>query len=345
MTVIDADCHVVESERTWSYMEEGDKKYRPQKLKLEGGDLGRRLGDECWVIDGKLIRRGPVGLESTSQESREMISVDARLHHMDQLGVDIQILFPTIFLRPFSDEAPVEMAICTSYNRWLAEIWSKGGGRLRWAAVLPLLSMAESLKELEWAKQHGACAVFMRGFESNRHMGDSYFFPMYEAAEGLDLAICAHAGNSSFWIEQFWSHAGGLPFFKFPVVDGFLSVIHAKVPQQFPKLRFGFIETASQWVPWALHTLGRAAEGGQRERLRNLMHESRLFVACQTDDDIPYVLQYAGEHNLVIGSDYGHNDTSSEIAALRHLREMEDLEPAAIDKILGPNPAALYGVA
>ena len=342
MTVIDADCHVVETERTWSFMEEGDARYRPTKLKVEG-DLGRRLGDECWVIDGRLIRRGPVSIEDTSQESREMTAIDARLEHMDKLGVDVQILFPTVFLRPFSDEPKVEMAMCTSYNRWLGDIWTKGKGRLRWAAVLPLLSMPESLRELEWAKQHGAVAVFMRGFESNRHMGDSYFFPMYEAAESMNLAICAHAGNSSFWVEEFWKHAGGLPFFKFPVVDGFLSVIHAKVPQQFPKLRFGFIETASQWVPWALHTMGGASRG-RLQGAETLMAEQRLYVACQTDDDIPYVLSYAGLNNLVIGSDYGHADTSSEIAALRHLRDMEGVDDTAVDNILGPNPTALYGL-
>src|SRR5439155_18901258 len=82
MPVIDADCHVVESERTWSYMQEGDARYRPVKVKAEQ-DMGRRLGHEAWAIDGKLIFPGPVGLASTSQESREMIVVDARLKHMN----------------------------------------------------------------------------------------------------------------------------------------------------------------------------------------------------------------------------------------------------------------------
>jgi uncharacterized protein len=346
MPVVDADCHVVESTRTWSYMEEGDARYRPVWTKAEG-DMGRRLGTQAWAIDGKLVRPGPVGTETTSQESREMISVDARLAHMDELGVDVQILFPTIFLRPITNDPKIELALTRSYNRWLADIWSKGNGRLRWAVVLPLLSMDESLKELEWAAQNGACAVFVRGFEADRHLGDPYFFPMYEAAAALNLAVCAHAGNSSFWIEQFYWTSGGLPVFKFPVVDGFLSIIHGKVMQQFPTLRYGFIETASQWVPWALHSLGRADQSlGGRDRIRDasLMRENRLYVACQTDDDIPYVVKYAGEDNLVIGSDYGHGDTSSELAALRHLREMEEVEDGVVDKILDANPTALYGL-
>ena len=47
-----------------------------------------------------------------------------------------------------------------------------------------------------------------------------------------------------------------------------------------------------------------------------LSGSSQLFVACQTDDDLPYVLKYAGENCLMIGSDYGHADNASELLAL-----------------------------
>jgi predicted TIM-barrel fold metal-dependent hydrolase len=56
------------------------------------------------------------------------------------------------------------------------------------------------------------------------------------------------------------------------------------------------------------------------------------------------VLKYAGEDNIVIGSDYGHNDTSSEIEALRLLKKNGEVEPKIIDKILYDNARALYGL-
>jgi hypothetical protein len=43
-------------------------------------------------------------------------------------------------------------------------------------------------------------------------------------------------------------------------------------------------------------------------------------VSCQTDDDVDYVLKYSGEDNIVIGTDYGHNDQPTEIEALRNLK-------------------------
>jgi predicted TIM-barrel fold metal-dependent hydrolase len=39
----------------------------------------------------------------------------------------------------------VELALCRSYNRWLADIWRQEKERLRWAAVVPLMSMEQTL--------------------------------------------------------------------------------------------------------------------------------------------------------------------------------------------------------
>ena len=56
------------------------------------------------------------------------------------------------------------------------------------------------------------------------------------------------------------------------------------------------------------------------------------------------MLEYAGEDNLVIGSDYGHDDSSSELKALRILRQDGSVSRRAIDKMLDDNARALYGL-
>jgi len=38
-----------------------------------------------------------------------------------------------------------------------------------------------------------------------------------------------------------------------------------------------------------------------------------VFVTCQTNDDIPHILNFSGEQSLVIGTDYGHSDSASEV--------------------------------
>ena len=151
---------------------------------------------------------------ATAQETREMENVEARVRHMDELGIDIQVVHSTIFIERVADSPEAEIAICKGYNRWLADIWRKGKGRLRWSCVLPLLSMEDALEELKFCKENGARAVFMRSIEDHGLLHDPYFFPLYEEASRLDLAIAVHIGNATpdlcdFFTPTYWS--SGLP--------------------------------------------------------------------------------------------------------------------------------------
>ena len=75
-----------------------------------------------------------------------------------------------------------------------------------------------------------------------------------------------------------------------------------------------------------------------------LMRENRMYVACQTTDDLQYVIDTAGDDNIIIGTDYGHDDTSSEILAMQRLREEGRLPSSTVEKILDHNPRRLYGL-
>ena len=69
-----------------------------------------------------------------------------------------------------------------------------------------------------------------------------------------------------------------------------------------------------------------------------------MWVACENTDDLPYVLSHAGEDALMIGTDYGHHDPSSELNAIRLLRDDRRIAPEVIDKILEANPRKFYGL-
>jgi predicted TIM-barrel fold metal-dependent hydrolase len=341
MLTIDADAHVIESEKTWEYLEADDRRYRPVSITV---DMPSGKTRSFWFIGGRMIGgRENIG-KDTSQESREMANIDSRLKHMDEIGTDVQVLYPSLFLRPVTDRPEIELALCRSYNRWLADIWSKAKDRLRWAVQLPLLSMDKALDELRWARGNGACAVFVRGLETNHRLHDPYFFPLYEEASRLSMPVGIHSGIGNFAVNE---AMGGEPFrvAKLIVIGGFHSMILHGIPERFPKLRIGAIEVASQWVPYLVHDLNlRFPKLAGKQAKPEIMRSGQLFVACQTDDDLPYVLNYAGEDSLMIGSDYGHADNASELLALKRLKEKGELEPRIVDKILSANPARFYGL-
>lgn len=61
-------------------------------------------------------------------------------------------------------------------------------------------------------------------------------------------------------------------------------------------------------------------------------------------DDVPYLIDRVGDDNFLIGTDYGHTDTSAQIEALRMLSENPEITISSVDKILGPNPRSLYKI-
>ena len=77
---------------------------------------------------------------------------------------------------------------------------------------------------------------------------------------------------------------------------------------------------------------------------RNPCEEFRVYITAQTDDDFPYVLKYAGDDNIVIGTDYGHTDASSEVDAIEVFRGNHEVSDAVKKKILADNPCALYAI-
>lgn len=337
MAIIDADAHVIETEHTWSYMRESEAKFRPIMVASQDGRK------QFWLIDRRPFERGPVSAELPAASS-EMREIEARLRHMDQLGVDVQVLYPTVFLTPLTNRPEIELALCRSYNRWIAELCSKSEKRLRWVATLPVLNMEDTLAETRFAADNDAVGLFVRGLVQDRLLSDAYFHPLYQLAAERNIAICVHASTGDFdWMNHF-ERESGFSLFKLPVLIAFHTLVYKGIPAMFPNLRFGFIEVKAQWVPYVIHELARRYKTHGLKGPSDIMRENRMYVACQTDDDLSYVLQYAGEDNIVIGSDYGHNDTSAEIEALKTIRRHGDVPAAHIDKILYDNPKALYNL-
>ncbi len=354
MPVIDADTHVDESEATWEKLEGTPyAKYIPVTVTLPPEEAKRAgfnpTNSRRWVVEGRLQNRFVRDeVNHPLRVRRELEDVQGRLAHMDEMGVDVQVIFPTFFIRYNTKNAEAEWALTTTYNRWLAEKCAPTNGRLRWAAVLPLLQPDKAVEELRWAKEHGACGIFKRGFDLDRKVTDPHFFPIYEEASALELPLCIHTGHPLPGHE--WDRG-------FPVMYSFGELMSSGVPKQFPKLRFGFIESGASWIPYAISQLGakkRATLRGQQSRLPHLFklepelfRENRAFITIDPIDDIESLLKFGTEDSLMIGTDYSHSDISANLNALNEVRNWVDegrISNNQAHKILESNAQAFYGL-
>ena len=339
MLTIDADSHVIENESTWDFMLESERPFKPKIV----GSNNPSDSFDFWLVDGRVIPRNNVGRD-LPVAAREMSDLSVRIKHMNELGIDCQVVYPTFFITPVSRRPDIDLAVARSYNRWMAAIVKKEPDRFRWVLVPPLQSSEHLAEELKFGKENGACGVYMRGLEVERMLSDPYFYPLYEQASALDLPICVHSANGAFTTYDFFADDPGFSKFKLAVIGAFHSFVFHGIPQRFPRLSIGIIEVSAQWIPYAVHDLARRFARRGRPFPKNVLKENRIYVTCQTDDDLDHVLVYAGDDNLVIGTDYGHADNAVEIEALRKLRADGKIDGRVIDKILKDNPCAFYGL-
>jgi predicted TIM-barrel fold metal-dependent hydrolase len=270
--VVDVDTHIAEPEAMWTLI---DEKMMPRRPVLLGLPDDTWFGDRnaLWLIDGNIFPKpagkGSYRLVTPSAQkaekvrgdiaisSREISDVPARVKDMDRLGVDVQVIYPTLFLVYLTDDAELETALCKAYNSWLSDACNKSNGRLKFVAILPLRSIPESLKEMKRAKDLGAVGIFFRGIEGDKTIDHPYFHSVYEQAAQLDMPICIHTGSGAPWMLPYFEHARNHTFAhgRALPIFAFRDLVANRIPEKFPGLRIGFIEASAGWAPFMIHIL------------------------------------------------------------------------------------------
>ena len=179
--VIDADSHVEEPEEAWGYLDPKYEARRPFPITGENRPFLHNM-NSFWYIDGSVYPKvadrgndlrhpghhGARKLKPFSLDSQTLLDPAARLKDMDAGGVDVQVIFPTIFLEPLSEDPRFEAALMKSYNSWMASACGKHPDRLKWAAVLPMRSVPEAVEETRHAKDLGAAGLAVYGTVGRR---------------------------------------------------------------------------------------------------------------------------------------------------------------------------------
>jgi predicted TIM-barrel fold metal-dependent hydrolase len=344
MGFIDSDTHVRETDKTWEYLDPAERGYRP-----------RRLGGNWQVSD--ITTAGPFDPAATPQGyfdlfpggSADFSQPADRLRRMDDLGVDVQVVFSTWWLNADVFDPLEEAALARSWNRWMAESTADTGGRCLWACQAPVRMTERALAEMEFAKRHGAAAVHMRGLRHGIGVADPVNFPLYERAQELDMTIAIHLGGDIRVLTR-QPHLILLTAVA-PVVGAFHSILKADLHAKFPRLRWAFLEAGASWLPFALQEAFRSDGYASyrnftdwRASAGDALAGQNLYVACQIDDDLRYLLNLVGESNLVHGTDFGHLDVGSDPYGLQMIADSSEADPGALARIVDGNARALWGI-
>jgi len=367
--ILDADTHIAEPLEMWDHLDPEWRLRRPVIVEVPEDTL-YGTADHMWLIDGQIFpkvagRGGNSLVTPTSQtrirdrpdvKARELLDLPMRFEDMKIQGVDAQVVYPTLFLAFLTHDAAYEVALAKAYNRFLAEVWAKSEGRIRWVVVPALRDIDATITELRFGKEHGACGVFFRGIEGDRTLDDPYFFPVYEEAQALDLPITIHQGqgapalNNLIDIKRSHTFTHG----RLPPIVAFRNLVQNKIPEDFPDLRWGFIETGASWIPFTLYQLRGTIAAAESWWGPRLFDKYKMWISYEVGEDYDYLSKIIGEDHIVVGTDYGHHspgtndrlksDPSAQTHMVDHLRTRTNIPARTVDKLLRDNPNALYGV-
>jgi predicted TIM-barrel fold metal-dependent hydrolase len=349
MGYIDCDAHLWETGHTWDFLDPAERDYRPVTLRMVDS------GIETFAVSDQRLPRGdrvqpmdpdkyhaiyPAGADNLDD-------VPARLAHLDRLGIDVQVLFSTFFIQANFTRPLVEASLVRSWNRWMAERTADSGGRLRWACRVPLLMPERAFEEMEFAKAHGATAIHVQGQAHGMVLDDEYLDPIWAKAQDLDLAVGVHVG-----LDATIAHRD--PRSTLTMVTQVAVAFHrlavSNLSERFPRLRWSFVESGSSWIPFALQEAARGTNimlrrlDDNTEIETGLLERKNLYVACQIEDDLPYIVRFAGENNLIVGTDYGHLDIGADVNAAAIIANRTDLPPGVARKIVDDNGRRLHGI-
>lgn len=360
MTVIDADAHVEESPAMFSLLE---KEYYARRPLALGFDRDTVYGphNAVWFIDGRVypklqgkggvIFRTPTLMDSAKQKpesipAQELTDVSARLRDLDRVGIDKQVVYPSLFLAATTDDIKLEAALLRAYNSFMADACSKSGGRIKFAAIVPIRDVEESMRELKRARSLGAVSVMLHGMAWDKSLGDESLFPFYGEAERLGIPVCVHLGWGCPAMTEIFDARTNFYSAILPVLMGFHSLMVSEVLEAFPKLKLAFLETGSEWVPYLIRQVGNGNLRGKKVTRdpSKYFKEGRVFIGCEADEEINHVVDWVGEDSLLAASDYPHADPSREEEMVRAFMGREDLPPRVKEKILSVNPQRLYGL-
>lgn len=361
MKVIDIDAHVIEDAAVWKHLSKADEEFRPSVLvKESGASIAAHFSGpttrEYWVIDNFLYGKHDVAAIAKysngemSAGALTLADVPARLREIDGQGVNLQVVFSSLFLNVRCARPAAELALTRAYNRYIAERCAESGGRLRWIFVPSLKNPVETVNDMRWARDNGAVGVLFRGLEGDRFIDHPVFDPVFAASIDLGMPICVHIGHGSPAMESITQREGAT-FNRFisdsPNYFAFSVLLNSRYREKFPKLRVGFFESGCTWVPAAVQTALhlRLTPTELRRRVREIVAEHDFFFTCELHEDLPALAECIGEDRLMLASDYGHpGDVADTIHHVRTLDERKSVSPDLRRRILSENAAQFLGM-
>lgn len=300
----------------------GEYPHGKKGLIVEGEPITKQ--DGSYPMDSEEFHAATrTAMQRFARTREEGFSATARIRDMDEQGVDVQVIYPTvggqILGKPFKD---VELlaAVCRAYNTWSLEYCSTDPDRLWMAAMLPMQSPDLASEEAERVSQSGAKCFYVRPNPvAGRNLYHEDYEGLWNLLEDLQLPICLHDSGSPYlpsYGDRMHTHTSGhIIAHPFEAMVAMMSLIWYGTIERHPRLKVVHVEADAGWLPYWLQRMEQHfdfsgnAEHPLLKKRPTEYFKSNFIVACRGDEmTLPSVCDLVGDDYISFNTDYPHPD-------------------------------------
>jgi predicted TIM-barrel fold metal-dependent hydrolase len=247
-----------------------DDRYRQTKPRLKFDDQDR-YADVDFSAYPEVPGTSPLPAPGSGATFKSLWDPISRMEDYDRrLGIEMHVVLPQFSgWWSYLIEPKLACGMARSHNEALLRLMKEYAGRILGAALVPLQDIDASIRELEWARENGFCAVVLdKVFPVKEHAyseplgSHRELWPFFNRAEELRIPVYLHNvqhGHRISNLPQF--QRDGL--YIFAPQEGqmsLVSLITSGLLDEFPKLQFIFTEAGTSFIKPLVQWLDRVLE-------------------------------------------------------------------------------------
>lgn len=340
------DSHAMEPEDLWTSR-------LPNELADRAPRTERGEKYEIVYVDGQRISR-QLNDFMDAMRPPGFRDLDIRLQDLEQEGVRCQLAFPSSGFWSVNVEEPVlAKAVAHAWNDWAKDDFMGRQNRIFTPAIVPLVDVADSVAELEWAAENGFQSIFLpTSMPADREWGLDMWNPLWDAAAANEMVLAFHIGTGSATV-VYRGPGGAVVNYMETTYPGMRVVSHMVASgalDRNPSLKLLVAEGGAGWVPAIGDRMDEAyRQHGMfvRPRLDRLPSEivrAQVYTSFQHDISAVQVIKDTGYYNVMWGDDYPHLE-----GTYGHTQEtlhqiFDTVDPAIKDRVLRGTFEELFDV-
>lgn len=272
---------------------------------------------------------------------------------LDAFGIQAALLHPIVPVTLFPQSGERGAALAAATNDWMVDRWLDSDPRLYGGITVPVEDGNFAAREIDRVADDQRFVKVVVTTLTREPLGDSKYWPLYEAASAHGLPIAAHvtgfsgAHSAPGWATYFTElHTNFVLAYSAQVA----SLVAGGVFKRFPDLNFVFEEGGVAWLRplmWRMDRVWREMpdEIPDLDEPPSAVIRRHIWLTTQPMDEPekrtqlgPFLDQLDMDDHLLFATDYPHHDFDDP----RYVFRPRDVGAERREQILSRNALELY---